>query len=296
MALKNPSPWPGLNLRTLGLMASTLTITPSRRPAFALSAKLHWDCIRISATSNHLNKCTNKHRGSNYRHLVCPTTWIIQNERVYVCYSSVCLCLWPYISVGKAVISLSCHHTTRAPFGSHFITSICSLRQWLYTTWANCYNLHPSPLKWSVASSWFSFHTLEAANSNQEWEKPCCRHSLCQNSNADWTGREFILVSYLTPGVQFKTQTNNNTNIELEAGQPLYNITSRPPPWHSCHNHSGCQAAAYASCANAVQVWTWCNLFTNRTCVHIWALLRIEILCSCSWSIYQYVSWQGSIK
>jgi hypothetical protein len=31
IALRNPSPWPGMNPRTLGLMASTLTIAPPRR-------------------------------------------------------------------------------------------------------------------------------------------------------------------------------------------------------------------------------------------------------------------------
>jgi hypothetical protein len=31
IALKNPLPWPGLNLKTLGPMASTLTITPLRQ-------------------------------------------------------------------------------------------------------------------------------------------------------------------------------------------------------------------------------------------------------------------------
>jgi hypothetical protein len=33
IALKNPSPWPGLNPRTLGPMANTLTITPLRQQA-----------------------------------------------------------------------------------------------------------------------------------------------------------------------------------------------------------------------------------------------------------------------
>jgi hypothetical protein len=31
IALKNSSPWPGLNLRSLGLVASTLATTPPRR-------------------------------------------------------------------------------------------------------------------------------------------------------------------------------------------------------------------------------------------------------------------------
>jgi hypothetical protein len=31
ISLKNPSPWPGLNLQTLGPMASTVTITPPRQ-------------------------------------------------------------------------------------------------------------------------------------------------------------------------------------------------------------------------------------------------------------------------
>jgi hypothetical protein len=33
IALKNPSPWPGLNPQSLGPVASTLTTTPPRRPA-----------------------------------------------------------------------------------------------------------------------------------------------------------------------------------------------------------------------------------------------------------------------
>jgi hypothetical protein len=32
IALKNPSPWPGSNLRSWGPVASTLTATSSRRP------------------------------------------------------------------------------------------------------------------------------------------------------------------------------------------------------------------------------------------------------------------------
>jgi hypothetical protein len=36
------------------------------------------------------------------------------------------------------------------------------------------------------------------------------------------------------------------------------------------------------------------GLFASRTCDHSRTLFRIEIVCCCSWSIYQCVSWQGT--
>jgi hypothetical protein len=41
IALKNPSPWPGSNPRTLGPMASTLTTTPPRRPLRGVTNTAH---------------------------------------------------------------------------------------------------------------------------------------------------------------------------------------------------------------------------------------------------------------
>jgi hypothetical protein len=43
IALKSPSPWPGLNPRPLGQVASTLTTTPPRRLTIVLMVAAEWD-------------------------------------------------------------------------------------------------------------------------------------------------------------------------------------------------------------------------------------------------------------
>jgi hypothetical protein len=57
---------------------------------------------------------------------------------------------------------------------------------------------------------------------------------------------------YEIQGVQFNTSptiTFYDTKMKSEAC---------PHPWHSSQGHPGCQTAAHASYANAVQVRTWC--------------------------------------
>jgi hypothetical protein len=57
IALKNPSPWPGSNPRPLGPVASTLTITPLRRPAAVL---LHTQskCLYVHFVSRKMSRET----------------------------------------------------------------------------------------------------------------------------------------------------------------------------------------------------------------------------------------------
>jgi hypothetical protein len=54
IAIKNPSPRPGLNPRTLGPMASTLTITPPMTPLLEIStmvSQLQSDFVNGAAAS-----------------------------------------------------------------------------------------------------------------------------------------------------------------------------------------------------------------------------------------------------
>jgi hypothetical protein len=73
IALKNPSPWPGLNPRPLGPVASTLTTTPPRRPD--------------SSTGNKSDKSPHEQK-SIRKQVLWSVSWrILQRVEVAFCLS-----------------------------------------------------------------------------------------------------------------------------------------------------------------------------------------------------------------
>jgi hypothetical protein len=67
-------------------------------------------------------------------------------------------------------------------------------------------------------------------------------------------------ISWFIQSGPLYTKHNNNhiaycgTKIKSEAGPPMCNTLSQPPPWHSSQGCPWCLATAHASCAKAVQV------------------------------------------